>query len=208
MCGAEGGRMPRIFPWFENDRCPAERALAPTPSTGLRASLDGNIAAYAWPIALTALLVFASAACGGAGGGGAQSSGSSAGQASPETDFAPTPGDEAASSAGAAASSAARQVEGGAEEGPRAALPGFDGEKIVKTAELEVRSEDVRGAASRAQEVAARFGGSVTSSRVDGGDDGVTADLVLSVPSPEFEAALEELRAWARLRPTPSAART
>ena len=76
-----------------------------------------------------------------------------------------------------------------------ASLPGFDGEKIVKTAELGMRAGDVRGSASGAQKVAARFGGSVLSSRIDGDDEGsVTADLVLSVPSSEFESALDELR--------------
>lgn len=74
-------------------------------------------------------------------------------------------------------------------------LPGFDGERIIKTAELGIRSEDVRATASRAQEVAARFGGGVTSSRIDGGDDEpASADLVLSVPSARFEAALDDLR--------------
>ena len=79
-------------------------------------------------------------------------------------------------------------------------MPGFEGERIVKTAELVVRAEDVRERASRAQEVAARYGGSVASSRIDGeGDGSVSADLVLSVPSGEFEAALDELRDLGRV---------
>ena len=65
--------------------------------------------------------------------------------------------------------------------------------KIVKTAELGVRAEEVRDAAASAQRIAADFGGSVLSSRVEG-DGPVSADLVLVVPSPEFEAALDELR--------------
>jgi hypothetical protein len=65
--------------------------------------------------------------------------------------------------------------------------------KIVKTAELGVRAQKVRDAAADAQRIAADFGGSVLSSRVEG-DGSVSADLVLLVPAPEFEAALDELR--------------
>ena len=70
---------------------------------------------------------------------------------------------------------------------------GFD-RMIVKTAELGVRGEDVRGSAEEAGRVAERFGGEVLSSRIYAGSGPVTADLVLSVPSGEFEAALDELR--------------
>lgn len=66
--------------------------------------------------------------------------------------------------------------------------------KIIKTAELGIRSRDVRGSAAEAQQVASRFGGSVLSSRVGRDGGSVTADLVLSVPSSEFQAALDELR--------------
>ena len=65
---------------------------------------------------------------------------------------------------------------------------------VVKTAELGVRAGDVRGSAEEARRVAERFGGEVLSSRVYAGSGPVSADLVLSVPSGEFEAALEELR--------------
>jgi Domain of unknown function (DUF4349) len=65
--------------------------------------------------------------------------------------------------------------------------------KIVKTAELGVRAEEVRDAAASAQRIAADFGGSVLNSRLEG-EGPVSADLVLVVPSPEFEAALDELR--------------
>lgn len=65
---------------------------------------------------------------------------------------------------------------------------------VVKTAELGVRSGDVRGSAEEARRVAQRFGGEVLSSRVHAGSGPVAADLVLSVPSGEFEAALDELR--------------
>ncbi len=65
---------------------------------------------------------------------------------------------------------------------------------VIKTAELGVRAEDVRGSAAQAREVSARYGGEVLSSRVYAGSGPVSADLVLSVPSGEFEAALDELR--------------
>lgn len=65
---------------------------------------------------------------------------------------------------------------------------------IVKTAELGLKSGDVRGSADEAREVSARFGGVVLSSRVYGGSGPVSADLVISVPAGEFEAALDELR--------------
>ncbi|MBA3388265.1 MAG: DUF4349 domain-containing protein [Rubrobacter sp.] len=78
------------------------------------------------------------------------------------------------------------------------AMPNDFGRKIVKSANLGVRSEDVRGSAAEAQQVAARFGGIVLNSQVsqlDPRKEGrVYADLVLSVPSEEFENALTELR--------------
>ncbi|CAA9493313.1 MAG: hypothetical protein AVDCRST_MAG25-3486 [uncultured Rubrobacteraceae bacterium] len=150
---------------------------------------------------LLLLLALVVASCGGRGGeeGSARSAGPSAGyadEASPEPGLEAPPGSgaEGKATAGAAASSSASPAGSrvGAQGG--AVLPGFDGEKIVKTAELGLRSTNVRGDASRAQEVAARFGGRVTSSRIDGGGDTASADLVLSVPSPEFEGALDELR--------------
>jgi Domain of unknown function (DUF4349) len=74
-----------------------------------------------------------------------------------------------------------------------AALGDF-GRKVVKTANLGLRSEEVRQSAARAQQVAATAGGTVLSSQVYRNDDSVTADLVLSVPSEEFEGVLDELR--------------
>jgi hypothetical protein len=74
-----------------------------------------------------------------------------------------------------------------------AALGGF-GRKVVKTADLGLRSEEVRQSAARAQQVAATAGGSVLSSQVQRSNDAVTADLVLLVPFQEFERVLDELR--------------
>src|ERR671916_1233089 len=70
---------------------------------------------------------------------------------------------------------------------------GFD-RRIVKTADLGVRSGDVKGSAEEARRVAERFGGGAMGSRVYSGSGPVSAELVLSVPSGEFEAALDELR--------------
>ncbi len=66
--------------------------------------------------------------------------------------------------------------------------------KIVKTAEIGIRSERVRESAARAQKVAAQFGGSVLSAQIHQDYGHVSANLVLVVPSPEFEKALDELR--------------
>ena len=74
-----------------------------------------------------------------------------------------------------------------------AALGDF-GRKVVKTANLGLRSEDVRRSAAQAQQLAAAAGGTVLSSQVYRSDDSVTADLVLSIPSEEFERVVDELR--------------
>jgi Domain of unknown function (DUF4349) len=67
-------------------------------------------------------------------------------------------------------------------------------DEIVKTAELGIRAEDVRRGAVGAQQVAARFGGSILSSQTYRADNSVYADLVISVPAGEFEKTLDELR--------------
>jgi hypothetical protein len=74
-----------------------------------------------------------------------------------------------------------------------AAQGDFD-RRIVKTAELGISAEDVRESAARAQQVAAQFDGSVLSSQIERGDGFTSASLLLSIPSPEFEKALDELR--------------
>jgi len=68
------------------------------------------------------------------------------------------------------------------------------GRKIVKTANLGLRTKEVRQSAAQAQQVAAGAGGSVLSSQIYRNDDSVTAQLVLSVPSAEFERVLDDLR--------------
>lgn len=121
------------------------------------------------------------------GGGGAQSAGGAGGESGGTEEARDLPSSAApeeglSSSAGSGESSAS-----GAGDGD------FD-RKIIKTAELGIRSRDVRGSAADAQQVASRFGGSVLSSRVGRDGGSVTADLVLSVPSSEFQEALDELR--------------
>lgn len=123
-----------------------------------------------------------------AGGSVAESSGSEAASdqaaesaaqssgAEPES-AAPSSGDMPSSGGGSAAS----------EEG------NFD-RKVIKTAKLGIRSEDVRGSSEEAQRIATQLGGNVLSSQVNRGGAAVTADLTLSVPSAEFETALDELR--------------
>ena len=136
-----------------------------------------------WAAAVVFLLlvpVLVVAAC---GGGGAESRASGGGVATPQAGAGGRASDSgvefAAAKAGGAGDPVLRQ--------------GFE-RKVVKTAELGLRAEDVRSAAARAQKVAAEFGGSVSSSETYRGDGSVHADLVLSVPSLRFEAALDELR--------------
>jgi hypothetical protein len=88
----------------------------------------------------------------------------------------------------------AQSSEGAASITEDSASLGDFGRKVVKTADLGLRSEEVRQSAARAQQVVASAGGTVLSSQVYRSDDSVTADLILSVPSEEFERVLDELR--------------
>ena len=88
----------------------------------------------------------------------------------------------------------AQSSEGAVDITEDPASLGEFGRKILKTADLGLRSKEVRESAARAQQVAATAGGTVLSSQVYSGNDSVTADLVLSVPSEEFETVLDELR--------------
>jgi hypothetical protein len=142
---------------------------------------------YATAMGVLLLLVLALSACGGGGdtsSGGGVSIEREAGQARPSASDA----EFAVAESGALEDSA----ESGAP-GDWAAQQDFD-RKIVKTAEIGIRAERVRDSAARAQQVAAQFGGSALSSQIHQGDGHVSADLVLVVPSPEFEKALDELR--------------
>ena len=95
---------------------------------------------------------------------------------------------------GAGMQEAARGAKLAGVQEPGPITDGAFGQMVVKTAELGVQGEDVRGSAEEARRVAERFGGEVLSSRIYAGSGPVTAELVLSVPSGEFEAALDELR--------------
>jgi hypothetical protein len=126
------------------------------------------------------LLALVLPACAGGGGEAAHSDGGAA--TSDRVDVGQKPGSGAES---AAAGSAIPESQ--------VAQDDFD-RKIVKTAELGIRAEDVRSGAVSAQQVAARFGGSILSSQTYRADNSVYADLVISVPAGEFEQALDELR--------------
>jgi hypothetical protein len=144
---------------------------------------------YATAVGALLLITLALSACGGIGDtarsvGGGVSSEREAEQVRPSASDA----EFAVAESGALEDSA----ESGAPE-DWAVQQDFD-RKIVKTADIGIRTERVRDSAARAQQVAAQFGGSVLSSQIHQGDGQVSANLVLIVPSPEFEKALDELR--------------
>ena len=145
-----------------------------------------RVARHGFQVKLTALsagliLLLAIPAC-ASGGGTAQSGGSNA-----------QPNQEASGSAGsgsaASGSDAAPLRSGSGKDTQR----GFD-RKVVKTADLGIKSGDTRKSATEAQRISAEYGGSVLSSRTSRGDGAVSARLVLVVPSPKFEKALAALR--------------
>jgi hypothetical protein len=126
------------------------------------------------------LLVLALAACGG-GGTKSDEGGGSVGRE--------------AAGGGSPAGSELAQADKGAVGVPEDSVTlGDFGRKVVKTANLGLRAEEVRQSAAQAQQVAAAAGGSVLSSQVYKNSDSVTAQLVLSVPSEEFERVLDDLR--------------
>ena len=136
---------------------------------------EARWARSAWYGATGALLLLVLLLQGCGGGGGSQAgSGAAAGGASMEE--------------------TARGAEMAFVQEPGPITEGAFDRMVVKTAELGVRGKDVRGSAEEAGRIAERFGGEILSSRIYAGSGPVTADLVLSVPSGEFEAALDELR--------------
>jgi hypothetical protein len=102
-----------------------------------------------------------------------------------QVESAPKPGSGAVSAGDAAAKEAV--------VGEVVPNEDFD-RKIVKTADLGITSDDVRGGAARAQQVASGHGGTIVRSRAYRAGDAVYADLVVAVPSGGFEGALDELR--------------
>src|SRR5215203_2066270 len=128
------------------------------------------------------LLALALTACSRAGEGD-QGSGEVAGEGRVESAAKPEPG----------ALFAGETVAKEAVSGEVVPQDDFD-RKIVKTADLGITSDDVRDGAEGAQQVASRRGGTILSSETYRADNAVYADLVVTVPSGEFEDALDELR--------------
>jgi hypothetical protein len=136
------------------------------------------------------LLALALSAC----GGGGEAAHSGVGGVSAERETGRDGGESMLAESSGSGSDLAQPTAGEAGIPEYPAVFGEFDRKVVKTADLGIRSEEVRRSAARAQQVAASFGGSVLSSQVYRSDDSVTADLVLSVPSGEFETVLDELR--------------
>src|SRR3990170_1541043 len=119
-------------------------------------------------LAVGALLVLVLSACGG-GEGEATSSGGPAREETMMMEDAPQSGGGSAmpSSGGGELAVADTGVS------DDLSAPGDFDRKIVKSAELGIRAEEVRDAAASAQQIAAGFGGSVLSSQIEGGDSSV-----------------------------------
>lgn len=150
----------------------------------------------AWILGGLLCLVLSLGACGGSAGGGdagsgeggpdsggkmeegVSGSGSLAGSAGGDIAQAPNGGDSAASAGGEAGT----------------ALPENFDRRIIKSADLGLQAENVRGSAERVQGVASRYGGSVLNSSVDERGKDIYAKLVVSVPAQDFDDALEDLR--------------
>lgn len=110
-----------------------------------------------------------------------------------------SPSDTQAASAGVSAQPQGASASSAQPQSLTQTLPTENYDRmVVKTASLGIRSNDVRGSAAEAQQIAARYGGTILSSQLSQYDpqkkDRLYADLVLSVPSREFEGAIAELR--------------
>ena len=143
------------------------------------------------------LLALILPACGGgvsSGAGGSSAEGAAAGgmERAGGAEFAVSGGEKIVS--GAATAESGAQAAAGTATTEDQVLPEDFDRKIVKTAELGIQAGEVRESAAEAQRVAASYGGSVLSSRVSRSGGPVYADLTLSVPSSDFEAALDDLR--------------
>lgn len=142
------------------------------------------------------LLLLALSAC---GGGGDSTAGSTGREVAVGGDTASgtggAVGDGAAADGGTGAQPAAADMQKGAANTANGAPARQDFDRrIINTAELGIRVDDVRSSAARARQVVSGLGGSVFSSQLNQGEGYVSADVVLSVPSPRFEAALTALR--------------
>ena len=130
---------------------------------------------------LPALLVSSVLAAGCSAGGGEDSSSAAVG--------------EAAAPPGAADSAPAAGSAGGGSTTPVLDLRGVPGLAVVRTAELEVRVDDVRRAADEAGRLARAAGGGVDGEDRSGSGDGGSAVLTLRVPPKAFDTALADLAA-------------
>jgi hypothetical protein len=149
----------------------------------MRIGMNGRL----WMATALLLLALALPACSRAGEGAQGDGGTVTNKGAGEP--VPQPGAPDKAISGSAPAGVPEQAR---SEAP---IPQDDfGRKILKTADLGITSNDVRGGAARAQQVAARLGGTIVSSRTYRADNAVYADLILSVPSDRFEDALDELR--------------
>jgi hypothetical protein len=148
-----------------------------------RIGINGRL----WTAIVLVLLALALAACSTAGEGTQGGAGTISSKGAQEP--MPQPGAPDKAVSGGVAAGVPEQAQ------PSAPTPQDDfGRKIVKTADLGITSDDVRGEAARAQQVAGRFGGTIISAQTYRADNATYADLVISVPSERFEDALDELR--------------
>jgi hypothetical protein len=111
-------------------------------------------------------------------------------------DAASTAAGEAAAGAGGGVALDEQATDGGSTGSlPPLASVALAGEAVVRTAELDVRVDDVRRAADRAAVLAREAGGGVVSERADLQRGGATAsaEVVLRVPPERLDAVLVEL---------------
>ncbi len=102
--------------------------------------------------------------------------------------------DTAASSGDAGAAGAAAPAVADTPE-QAVSLRVAPGAAVVRTADLEVRVDDVRVAADAAGRLARAAGGAVDAEDRSGSADGGSASLVLKVPPQEFDATIADLAA-------------
>lgn len=158
-------------------------------------------------ISLVVILVIALSSCGAGGSGGVGSagggnsggsSGAGGGGGKGNVSSAGNPGEgmmeeEMLMEEGSSRSTMA-QSSGSEDVASSGALPdGFD-RKVVKSADIGLRVEDVRGSAARVQDVADQVGGGILNSNVNERNGGTFAELLLSVPAEEFDNVLGKLR--------------
>ena len=115
--------------------------------------------------------------------------------------------DSSSSNSDADAAAATSELPGGAAPGEDQSLPQAQDRKIVRTATLELRVENVVGAVQQIDDVATVSGGFVSSSNVfvdrqDGGSNEVTrtqtASVTIRVPADAYSTVMSQLRGIAK----------